>query len=93
MSHGSPPTAPGRVLLEVPGLSARPVIGAGCCAVPAADLLREAIAGLEGVQGVTCDEERGEIELAVAPDAGVALLPIVRSILDGLGYTVRGIRS
>ena len=72
--------------LSVPDLALRPSFDAGCCSLPAEELICESLAAVPGLRAVDCDSARGEVRLELDPDCDP--LPFVRTVLDGLGYPV-----
>jgi hypothetical protein len=82
-----------RVRLAIPELAARPLLGAGCCVVAAADIIGDALDRAPGVRAVACDDQLGVIDLELDADSDETVLPTVRAILDGLGYPVAQISA
>ena len=92
MRTDSSPLANGSRLLRsiVAELARRPMIDAGCCALPAEVLICDSLATVPGLRAVGCDSARGEVRLELDPDTEP--LPLMRTVLDGLGYPVTEVR-
>lgn len=73
--------------LVVPDLIERPVLGGGCCALLASEVICDAIGAIPGVSDVSCDEHRGLV--AIAFDATSAALASAVTVLAELGYPAR----
>lgn len=72
------------LVLRLPHLAEEPVIVAGCCAVPAEDIIREELERLDGVDEIRIDDSTGRVELRYDPDR-LEMEKIVRT-LDSAGY-------
>lgn len=79
-----------RVRLIVPDLAVRPIIDAGCCVFPVDELICESLGTPPGLGAVACDSARGEISVELDPRSD--RLPLMRTVLDGLGYPVTAVR-
>lgn len=77
--------------LVVPALIDRPVVGGGCCAWPATELVCESVGRIRGVHSVSCDEEKGVV--VVEFDGGSTALETAVAVLDDLGYAVTAVQA
>ena len=86
------PMADGSALLQlmVPELARRPMVNAGCCTFPADELICDSLVTVPGLRAVGCDSARGEVNVDL--DLEGDPLPLVRTVLDGLGYPVTEVR-
>lgn len=57
-----------RIVLDIPELPGRPVVGGGCCAVPAAEAIEQSLCGWRGVRGVQVDVTSGRVEAELDED-------------------------
>lgn len=80
-----------RARLTVPDLRERPFVGAGCCVLPASELVCDSLGQIPGVHSVTCDDVQGVVGLEF--DAGSSAVPSAVSVLDGLGYRVAAVEA
>lgn len=71
----------------VPDLRRRPVIGGGCCAVPAQFLIEETLKEVEQVREVAVSDESGVVRVWVTKGGG-ALEEELKGRIEGLGYGV-----
>lgn len=60
------------IVLESAELAARPVVGSSCCAVPAAEAIKDTLASWPGVRHVTVEVGRGRVEVALDGDRPTA---------------------
>lgn len=77
--------------LVVPDLLDRPFVGAGCCALPASELVCDSVGQVRGVYSVSCDEVPGVVALEF-DETSTALTTAV-AVLDGLGYAVTAVEA
>ncbi len=70
----------------VPRLRTHPVLAAGCCALPAEELIADALTDLPGVSTVQVDQLAGQV--IVTYDPGRTSAQDLRAALAGTGYAV-----
>lgn len=81
--------APVEIIVLVPELRTRPVIGGGCCAVSADFLIEETLRELDQVRDVSISEDEGAVRVRVT-GADEALRREVRERIESLGLAVLG---
>lgn len=81
----------GQARLVVPDLVDRPFVGAGCCALPANELVCESVGQVRGVYSVACDDVLGVV--GVEFDETSTALATAVAVLDGLGYAVAAVEA
>lgn len=79
------PNRPTRWTLVVPELARQPTLGDSCCALPAAEVLVEALSSLPGVAGVTYDEPTSALRLDL-DDGADDVLAQAKALLRQLAY-------
>jgi copper chaperone CopZ len=70
----------------IPRLRTHPVLAAGCCALPAEELISELLTGFPGVSAVEVDQLAGRV--IVTYDPGQTSAQDLRAALAGTGYAV-----
>ena len=85
------PHAANRLRLVIPELAIRPMVEAGCCVLPPAELITHALAAIPGIHAVRCDSALGEVRVDV--DLAADPSPLIRGILEGIGYPVGEIKQ
>lgn len=75
-----------RVQFFIPRLRTHPVLAAGCCALPAEELISELLTGFPGVSAVRVDQLAGQVVVTYDPVQTSAR--DLRAALAGTGYAV-----
>lgn len=76
-----------KLTLSVPELRERPIVGGGCCAIPAESLIEETLTELEQVRELTVSDEAGTVEVIVS-EGDQGLSEELKERIEGLGYPV-----
>lgn len=63
------------------------MVDAGCCAFPAAELTSDALRAIPGIHAVRCDTALGEVRVDF--DLAADPMPLIRMILEGVGYPIQ----
>jgi hypothetical protein len=78
---------PGTIVIVVRELAQRPVLGVGCCAIPAAAAIESALGDWRGVERVEVDARSGRITVTVSGEGTPAPADLIWSLrmlgLDG----------
>jgi hypothetical protein len=79
-----------RLIMHVPELPDRPVIGGGCCAVTAEFLFEETLTELSDVRSVQTTDDRGLVNVEVT-NYSEKLAQELRERIEELGYSVEDV--